>query len=345
MKNTFKLSAILIGCMTACSGIKALAQENNKKPENKKSYLHIIIEKDENGKTISTDTVLWDESGIGKGFAFEFDPDGLPDPGEFKIFSDSDFAFTLPDQILNDEAKEKFKEEFDKMRGDLKIQIEDLRHLKSDELKKELDALQKEIDQMKQELNKQHPEKNKSGKTIMFHMNDTTGSCSGKAIKCMVFSPDSSRMVCLNLSKHEQPGGLKEEKKISVRKIIVAKGQEPVTQPDEITGDSALRNEDDTTLPKQKRNSDAKGTLEISDLKFYPNPGDGKFMLEFSLSTPGEAVIQILDYTGKIILNEKHSGFPGTFSKQFDISGKSKGSYLLKISQGEKWMHEKMVVR
>ncbi|MFI5220368.1 MAG: T9SS type A sorting domain-containing protein, partial [Bacteroidia bacterium] len=85
--------------------------------------------------------------------------------------------------------------------------------------------------------------------------------------------------------------------------------------------------------------------LQAEDLKFFPNPSDGNFSLEFKLNTTGATTVSLMDASGKEIFNETIENFTGLYNRQFDITAKAKGTYLLRIQQGDKWLHKKLVVK
>ena len=92
------------------------------------------------------------------------------------------------------------------------------------------------------------------------------------------------------------------------------------------------------------RNLDGFGKDEMLHLRYYPNPSNGKFDLVFNLSTKADTEIRIFDPNGKEIYNEKRKDFSGEYSHQLDISEHGRGTYILKISQGDKSVSKKVIV-
>lgn len=86
--------------------------------------------------------------------------------------------------------------------------------------------------------------------------------------------------------------------------------------------------------------------LEVEHFNFYPNPNKGSFTLTFDMAqnenTP--TIINITDLSGRSVYKEKLSDFSGTYSKQIDLTGVSKGTYLLDIRQGKKTISKKIMV-
>jgi hypothetical protein len=90
---------------------------------------------------------------------------------------------------------------------------------------------------------------------------------------------------------------------------------------------------------------EGKEELNPIDLKFYPNPNDGKFNLSFSLENKGKTEINIIDMQGKQIYNEVLRNFSGQFSKDIDISDAGKGVYFIQIIQGKQATAKKIVIQ
>lgn len=91
-------------------------------------------------------------------------------------------------------------------------------------------------------------------------------------------------------------------------------------------------------------NQDGFGKDEMLHLRYYPNPSNGKFDLVFNLSTKADTEIRIFDPNGKEIYNEKRKDFSGEYFHQLDISEHGSGTYILKISQGDKSVSKKIIV-
>jgi hypothetical protein len=95
-------------------------------------------------------------------------------------------------------------------------------------------------------------------------------------------------------------------------------------------------------LPKEEAKISA--SMPITRVKVYPNPGDGKLTVSFSSNTKADVTISITDAKGAEVYNKTIDGFSGEYSNQVDISGKGKGTYYLKISQGEDSVTKKILV-
>jgi hypothetical protein len=81
-----------------------------------------------------------------------------------------------------------------------------------------------------------------------------------------------------------------------------------------------------------------KGTTGIEDsdpfenVKIYPNPTTGMFTIEMNNNVFGELVIDIITQNGSKILNIKFEKTTEHFQSQIDLSGRSKGMYLINLS-------------
>jgi hypothetical protein len=84
--------------------------------------------------------------------------------------------------------------------------------------------------------------------------------------------------------------------------------------------------------------------LNADNMKFYPNPNNGKFNLSFSLKEKGTTDVTILNMEGKSIYSEKLKDFTGTYDKEIDISKNPKGVYFVRIEQGAHSQLKKIIM-
>ena len=105
-----------------------------------------------------------------------------------------------------------------------------------------------------------------------------------------------------------------------------------------------------TEASEEETNQMAKKTgtidqkLNLDKLNFYPNPSNGKFHLNFKLSTTGTTEIGIFNMEGKSVYNESLKDFSGSYDKEIDISSHPKGVYFVKVKQGEHAQLKKIVM-
>jgi hypothetical protein len=99
--------------------------------------------------------------------------------------------------------------------------------------------------------------------------------------------------------------------------------------------------------PEEKKLIQApdKSELELENLVFYPNPGDGKFSLRFNSESKTPVNIDIMNAEGKKIYSEKVQDFNGSYQKEIDITGAGSGVYFLTIQQGKKQVSRKVILK
>ena len=85
--------------------------------------------------------------------------------------------------------------------------------------------------------------------------------------------------------------------------------------------------------------------LDLNDFKIYPNPADNQLNVSFSIDTPGPVEIKILDGIGRVVVEDSFTTDSGYVNREYNIEGKAKGTYLLQIRQGDKWKHEKIILK
>jgi len=93
----------------------------------------------------------------------------------------------------------------------------------------------------------------------------------------------------------------------------------------------------------KKRSHEKNGGEEKDDLKFYPNPSDGKFTIEYDVKDKEVAVITVLDGNGKQVFKDEVKGGV-KYSKQVDLGGSGKGVFILNLTQGKKSISKKIII-
>lgn len=71
--------------------------------------------------------------------------------------------------------------------------------------------------------------------------------------------------------------------------------------------------------------------VEAEQLMVYPNPNDGKYTLVFNSECNDDIIITIYDAAGRLVLEESGKVEDNLFSKNYDLTGYAKGSYLVKV--------------
>jgi|GEM_PF-2789271 len=91
--------------------------------------------------------------------------------------------------------------------------------------------------------------------------------------------------------------------------------------------------------PKVSVNND----LSLNDLRFFPNPNDGRFELSFSTADRGDLSVVIYDALGEKVYYEMLGDFSGDYANAIDISNRPAGSYFLQFIQNGKTYSKKLV--
>ncbi len=85
--------------------------------------------------------------------------------------------------------------------------------------------------------------------------------------------------------------------------------------------------------------------LHVENLRFSPNPSNGKFNLSFTLKEPKKVTINIYDINGQLVYTETLRNFQGTYNKEIDISDRGAGTFFLQIVQGLYDVIRKIIIR
>lgn len=83
----------------------------------------------------------------------------------------------------------------------------------------------------------------------------------------------------------------------------------------------------------------------VKDFNVYPNPTNGNVTLEINLDKPENINISIYNTIGERIYFENVNNVFGSFYKNIDISGLSKGIYLININAADLFICKKIIKR
>jgi len=133
--------------------------------------------------------------------------------------------------------------------------------------------------------------------------------------------------------------GDEEEKPPVLEKVIKSKNGKQVFVYKR--SESTARAKAPKEIPGNKQKDKIEG---LHDLSYFPNPTTGKFTLKFEYENTNDVVIKILDSNSKEVFSELLEDFSGDYSREIDLSGKSKGNYIIKISIGDKSISKKIVL-
>ena len=86
-------------------------------------------------------------------------------------------------------------------------------------------------------------------------------------------------------------------------------------------------------------------TILDAKVNVYPNPADNVLNLSFVSNNNSEIVISLTDITGKILYNEPANISAGSNNMQIDVSGLSKGMYILKLEEGVSSLQYRVIVK
>jgi hypothetical protein len=85
--------------------------------------------------------------------------------------------------------------------------------------------------------------------------------------------------------------------------------------------------------------------LKVRNLKYYPNPSEGRFHVSLEAGKTGNLVVQVLDPAGQVVHEESFRNFKGHLSTEIDISDNKPGIYYLRIVQGTSYLTRKVVLK
>jgi membrane-associated protease RseP (regulator of RpoE activity) len=83
-------------------------------------------------------------------------------------------------------------------------------------------------------------------------------------------------------------------------------------------------------------------SLELRYLAGYPNPNQGQLKVQYS-GSKGAIQVSVIDLSGKELYSEKVPDFNGKYEKEINLEH-TKGTVILKITQGDKSIQEKIIV-
>lgn len=86
-------------------------------------------------------------------------------------------------------------------------------------------------------------------------------------------------------------------------------------------------------------------TLQVNNLELAPNPQKGLFHLRFNLPSSGSTRVQIFNDNGRNIYDYDLGNYSGSFEDEVDISQNGNADYFLTVSQNNRIMAKKIVLR
>ncbi len=82
-----------------------------------------------------------------------------------------------------------------------------------------------------------------------------------------------------------------------------------------------------------------------NQVKLFPNPNKGKFMLETVLTGTAPVSVTIVDVHGKLVFSREYGQIAGNFSEEITLDEQTKGIYFVKLNVGGKTQVKKIVVQ
>ncbi len=76
-------------------------------------------------------------------------------------------------------------------------------------------------------------------------------------------------------------------------------------------------------------------SLQLENVRMFPNPTDGAFALSFTLE-PGPLTVAITDINGKVVYSENNENTSGRYTRDIDLKSVPQGNYVLSVTQGDK---------
>ncbi|MBK9175557.1 MAG: T9SS type A sorting domain-containing protein [Flavobacteriales bacterium] len=84
---------------------------------------------------------------------------------------------------------------------------------------------------------------------------------------------------------------------------------------------------------------------EDGTVTILPNPNNGQFTFFFSVNTPTDVTVEVVNALGQSIFNDTLRNFEGTYRKEMDLTSMSSGLYYLKLKRNGETTTHKIVYR
>ena len=78
-------------------------------------------------------------------------------------------------------------------------------------------------------------------------------------------------------------------------------------------------------------------------LNVYPNPNQGEFDINLNLEKSTELKVMLYDLSGKLIFEERKSGFIGIYNRKIELRAHPQGMYFLSVSTNGNVVTEKIL--
>jgi photosystem II stability/assembly factor-like uncharacterized protein len=85
--------------------------------------------------------------------------------------------------------------------------------------------------------------------------------------------------------------------------------------------------------------------LELSNLNIYPNPNNGKFMIDFSAQNASELLLEIYTAYGRKITERSLKSQAGNNSLSIDLSKYNTGIYCMRLVSNDTFLNQKIIIK
>ncbi len=307
--------------------------------QDKRKY-HIVLNIDKNGEPVNIDTTFGSREEM-ESFMQSHDMNIHMKPVAPHGF---EYEFEIPDVDIPEQDLKKMKDDMKRIRIEMNDHKQDMEHEKK---------------AVREERKKQKTE-NKSSFMWVEVEKEADGNGNEKVI--IKKGPEGDKKIAgeprVVIIETEDDGGngvVKKEIKIfrdhensPEKRVNVVKSPDQGTAspvpPAPVQPEEPVLSPDQPVIEKSFNKSESY-QLDVTEFNLYPNPTRGQ--IEISFKTPyNEPVwVRILDSRGREIVNEQINLNDGVFNKSYNIEGNSRGTCLVQIKQGEKWRHEKVVLK
>ncbi len=303
--------SIITSVLALATCVGAFAQSE----ATQESY-RIVVSRNENGKTVTLDSTFTSEEAF------------------------NDFA-------KNNHLMIREGDELSQLGDSIKMKIHSIRmnrdipELDNSELKASLQKLKDELKQMDIDL---EMDDNLSAALSLSKdfksLNDTL-----QLMKIQIADMDSLfdkvKFIALasdDLNKIEADDMDESGKTIIIQKKVISKNSDEATE--------APNNSSDAEAKAKATSANASDDykLNLLDFKLTPNPSQGKFNLVFRSESTSPVQISVYDFNGSEVYADKINNFSGSYNGIINLENKSKGNYVLKIRQDNRWVSHKLVL-
>ncbi|MGB1248151.1 MAG: T9SS type A sorting domain-containing protein, partial [Chitinophagales bacterium] len=86
--------------------------------------------------------------------------------------------------------------------------------------------------------------------------------------------------------------------------------------------------------------------FDVASFKLYPNPNDGQFSINMDVKEMNDVTLQIVDVTGRLVMNRTIPSVYGNFTETFDLKNNlTSGFYVFNVKVGDYQSQIKFIVQ